>query len=1663
VLLTERFAAVVARHPDAIAIDVPEGEGRPQRVRVRYDELAAMAAVVRDRLAPFVRGECFVVVLLARTTAWLYAAQIAVLQAGAAHVCLDVAFPDEHLRQVAQSCRPVAVITDEAGAARVRAFGAEVVVVRDAMRGGEHANAAAAQLAANRLAYAIYTSGTTGVPKGVLLEHGGIANLIARGIERFRLGPGDRVAQGSSPAYDSSLEETWLALGSGGTVVVLDEQTVRLGPDLAPWLRRERVTVLCPPPTLLRAMGCRSPARELPDLRLCYVGGEALPADLAETWGRDLWLENGYGPTECTVTVLRGRVRPGEPVTIGRPVEPNVAVVLDADLRPVADGEPGELCIAGPGVARGYLGDDERTAQRFPTVPGVGRCYRTGDSVVRRPDGEFEFHGRIDAQVKLRGYRIELEAIEAVLAREAAVREAVCTVEGDEPARILVAHVVPAAKGASIDGAALASAVRAALPAYMVPARFVPLAEVPRTVGGKVDRKRLPRVLGAAERHEVPAAAVEGAEAALQREFAAVLGLDPMAVGRDDDFFALGGDSLRAALLVSRLRGVGEFAALAVRDVYAAPTVRRIAAVASARQGRTAAGGAASAAPQGGRPIVATMVQTIVLLLMLVVGASIGYGAAFVGLPAVADGASLPFVLLGMPWLLVGLRAVLGAVALWLGAAAKELLIGRYERGEHPVWGGFFVRHWIVVRLVRLAPWGLVAGTELQCSFLRLLGARIGRRVHLNRGVDLTGGGWDLLTIGDDVTLQREVDLGLCELDAGRLVVGPVRLGDGCVLATRAGTGRDVEVGDDAIVEPLSFVGSGASVPPRTRVAGVPAAPVGDAGEPPPAGVGTAWRHALLVVLGRLCWQPLAELPFFGLLALGALAAGIDAAEAVAWLCGDGPWSEPAWLAVTLVLSVLAVPCSVLLRALVLRFTPRVPVGSHRRGSAWHVHATFRGEQLEAAGAWLTGTLLWPWWLRLAGMRIGRDSEVSTILDVLPEHLSLGGGSFLADGVYLGVPAERRGVVTWRPASLGERTFVGNHVVVPGGESLPDDLVLGVSTVADAARMPADSGWFGQPSFRLPRREVVEVDRRFTHEPGPLRYTNRLGWECARFLLPLLPTAAGLWWFDAVAGAAAGHAWWAAVLATALVAFVLVAAVLLTKWLLLGRVRPGQHGLWSCWASRWDFHYVLWQRWGRALLLPFEGTLLLPFYLRAMGMRIGRRCVLGDGFAQVVDPDMITIEDGATVHALFQAHSFEDRVLKIDHVRIGRGATVGRAAVVLYGADIGDGAWVSPHSVVMKRERLLPGRAYAGAPVVEVAAANLAGASPAADRVIEGRDEALDAARGLAVLGMIGLHFVPEPAADDAGAVAAAVRWGLGFAEGVPAALFALLAGAAWVTARYRPAEAVRRALALAAVGVPFWVFVWPNDVLTPLAIMLPFVLMLHRAGRGAVVAAIGLLLVAVPVLREALGDWLDVDLLDDGTHLANHGFGMATLRYFVFDGAYPLVPWLVLPLLGALLARVERTAAVARRWWWLALPLPFVAAGFDAVAAMELEGLDPLAPHLAVQWQPTSLPFVLRGGGVAVAVVALLRWRAAVATAPGRVFTALARVGRLSFTLYLAHIVFGYVLLRRWWPDEDWSVAVGVVMAVVWWLLAFVSAACWLRRWPRGPLEALLRWSCGR
>ncbi|GGP85762.1 non-ribosomal peptide synthetase [Streptomyces melanogenes] len=1308
--LLDLFETAARDWPGALALDLPPAEGRPRR-SLTYAELKARADELAAAVAAVVEPGGIAAVLLPRTTERLYAAQLGVLRAGAAHVCLDPAFPDAQLHAVLAGSGAAAVLTDLKGELRLFAAGYEGPVIRVDRPLEPAPGTLPAPVDPDALAYLIYTSGTTGRPKGVMIAHRSIASLIASDVAEFALGPGDRVAQSSSSAYDSSVEETWMALASGATVVVLDDEAVRLGPDLVPWLRRERVTVLCPPPTLLRSAGCDDPGTELPELRLLYVGGEALPPDVADAWSTGRRMVNGYGPTECTVTCVRHDVVPGERIAIGRPVPGMRAWVLDRNLEPVPRGERGELCMSGSGLALGYLGAPERTDESFLPHPRLGRIYRTGDLVHQEPDGTLVCHGRIDSQVKLRGYRIELEAVEAALARCPGVREAACRVQGEGAAQLLAAHIVPADASRPPESGVLAGLLREALPSYMVPARFGALDELPRDAGGKVRRAELPLLEPPEPGGDRALLGPEPADVAVVR-IALAVGqvLDLPHVAADADFFTdLGGTSLHAATLISRLRADPATASLAVRDVYEARTVEKLARrvrrpghPSTALPPEPDPGGAAAAG--GDDAVVATVEQAAWLTAELVALSVPAYLLAFWLLPWLSDAVGLvPLLLLG-PLAAAPVRLLLAPLTVRIAVFAKKALVGTYIVETVPVWSERAVRMWIVRQVVRIVPWGSLAGTEYQCMALRALGARIGERVHIHRGVNLQRGGWDLLDVGDDVTLSQDASVGLMHLEAGQIVVGPVVLGDGATLDVRAGVGPDTRVGRGAWLTALSSLPRHTEVPDGELADGVPARVGGWVPPPPPLTrldrELAPKAHGVALMLSQALLRGVLAAPYGLLAALLAGGLGLDYDALLA--APTHPAQHPVLLAGIAALTCLGLAASVALAALAARALGTVEPGVISRWSPAYIRVWLKASLVDSAGNWLSGTLLWPRWLRAAGMDIGPDCEISTIIDVVPELVSIGGGSFLADGIYLGGPRIHRGTVALGLLGLGSGTFVGNHAVLPCGASLPDDLLIGIATPGHDRAFRPGSAWFGHPVFELPRREVVEADRALTHEPTPLRRFNRWLWELARFLLPLVPLAATEAWLqgaDAL-GPTRSSPWpLLAVPAVTLgCALALCAVVLALKWILLGRVRPASHPLWSCWCSRWDFLYVAWGVIATAPLTALEGTLLLPLYLRLTGMRIGRRVVLGEGFAQVVDPDMLDIADGATVAANFQAHTFEDRVLKIDHVRVGEGATLGENSVVLYGADIGAHTVVAPHSVVMKRESLLPGRRYEGVP-----------------------------------------------------------------------------------------------------------------------------------------------------------------------------------------------------------------------------------------------------------------------------------------------------------------------------------------------------------------------------
>ncbi|HXC78992.1 MAG TPA: amino acid adenylation domain-containing protein, partial [Candidatus Acidoferrum sp.] len=545
--VVELIDAQAARTPDALAIDTLTYRGL----------VHAANGVAHNLLAHGAGPETLVAVSLARG-ADLAIALLGIWKAGAAYLPLDPNDPPVRRRQIITDARPLLVLDNP------HQFGPS------------RADSPAVPTDPKRLAYAIYTSGSTGTPRGVLVEHGSLSNLIAWHIRKYQVTARDRATLIASPAFDASVWELWPYLTVGASLRVLPPAT-QSPSDILAWVAAERITMTFLVTPLAEAV-LTEPMPPGLALRFLLTGGDRLHRSPEP--GLPFNLLNHYGPTEATVVATACVVQPGTSESrppIGRPIDNVQALVVDRHGQPLPVGVPGELWIGGAGLARGYLRQPELTTERFVKYRGL-RMFRTGDRVRRHPDGTLDFLGRLDQQVKIRGFRIELGEIESALASYEGVREAVVVAREEEGGeKRLVAYYTVEGSGERPRVEQLRAHVSARLPEYMVPAAYVGMERMPLTANGKLDRKGLPLPEGEAYARQEYEAPRGETEEQLAKIWAEVLKVER--VSRHDNFFKLGGHSLLAVTVVERMRRSGM--QVDVRAMFATPTLAELAETAS--------------------------------------------------------------------------------------------------------------------------------------------------------------------------------------------------------------------------------------------------------------------------------------------------------------------------------------------------------------------------------------------------------------------------------------------------------------------------------------------------------------------------------------------------------------------------------------------------------------------------------------------------------------------------------------------------------------------------------------------------------------------------------------------------------------------------------------------------------------------------------------------------------------------------------------------------------------------------------------------------------------------------------------------------------------------------------------------------------------------------
>ncbi|MEV8516354.1 amino acid adenylation domain-containing protein [Dactylosporangium sp. NPDC051484] len=569
-LLHDLVTARVAEAPDRVAMRF---DGRD----LSYDELNRRSNRLAHLLTDDFKVRGRVVAVLLERGFGLPVAELGVLKAGGAWLALDPQYPAERLAYQLSDAAAAVVVTTSDLADRLPAGTPRVLLDADALDGRPD-TPPAVDVEPEDTAYVIYTSGSTGRPKGVMVPHRAIVNFCTAFGELFAVTPADRILQFSNPAFDVSVSDIFSTLSAGATIVGAP-RTELLDPDaLQRLLAAERVSIVDIPPPVL---GMLDP-EPLSALRVLFIGMEPFGAELVNRWARPgREFHNGYGPTEVTVTCVDYRCPPEPldgPPPIGRALSNQRAYVLDKRLRPVPIGVAGELHMAGAGLAHGYLGRPDLTADKFlpdPYAPGPGeRMYATGDLARWRADGQLEFLGRVDRQVKLRGLRVELGEIEHVLAGHPDVRQTTVVVkEPGTPQARLIGYLVPE-PGHEIDLAAVRGHAAERLPLHMIPAALVMLGALPLTPTGKLDHARLP------DPEPQPGTEYVAPDTDKQRRLAEIwqslLGLDAARVGTQDSFFALGGNSLQVTQLISRIRDTFQVT-LEPRQLFTHPLLGQLA------------------------------------------------------------------------------------------------------------------------------------------------------------------------------------------------------------------------------------------------------------------------------------------------------------------------------------------------------------------------------------------------------------------------------------------------------------------------------------------------------------------------------------------------------------------------------------------------------------------------------------------------------------------------------------------------------------------------------------------------------------------------------------------------------------------------------------------------------------------------------------------------------------------------------------------------------------------------------------------------------------------------------------------------------------------------------------------------------------------------------
>ena len=1228
----------------------------------------------------------------------LHAAIIGIVKAGAAYVPLDIEMPAERVLGVLDEVNAAAYLSEVVLPTTIK----KIVLPKQEYKSNTPFIALPTP---DDIAYVIYTSGSTGKPKGIPITHRQICHFIRAEQTVLQITETDKVYQGFSVSFDMWCEETWISYFTGATLFVADSTTAKAIDELTDFLNKNKITILHAVPSLLGAMEPNATT-----LRLINAGGEACNKQVLEKWKTpQRQFFNSYGPTETTVTATIAELFIGNKITIGKPLPNYNIAVVNEQIQILPKGEKGELVITGPGVSNGYINRADLNKEKFicnpvdeNILPGK-RMYKTGDAAVMNEDGSIDFHGRLDDQVKLRGYRIELGEIENSLSSLHGIVAAAVALKKDSFNNDqLIAYVV--LKNTEVfDEQVYKIALSKILPVYMVPLAIVPIEKLPRQPSGKIDRKKLPEPpqLLAADTIDLPAL---GDDATIEEKVIYCLQktFPNKAINLTEDFFTdLGGHSLLAATFISILRNEGGLAKVSLKDIYLNRPLQAAVDLWQIKEKETTTTYLPSfnKIPKW-RYYTCWVAQTFALLFIFGLFATqifipyIGYYYVNVEHDNIAYAIATALILFCLipPFFSV------------IIIASKWLVIGKMKEGDYPLWGTYYFRWWFVKTMQQLLPSQFLNGTPVYPAYLRMMGADVANDAQLSSFVI---GAVDLLTIGNDVTISSEVVLNNAYVEDGLLKLRKIVIENHAYVGSSAIVAGGATIKAWGELQDLSYLQQGKTINQNEIWTGSPAqfnSTKTQAQLHVPLVITTTTRriYKVLFLLTLLIF------PFAVLIPLLPVIFTLNILDD-----SSAPYNF-GYLWVVPFLSALYIGLFALQTIIFTRLLQRgIKPGKHSLYSIFYIRKWLADQLISLSLIILHpifATVFISRFFRGLGAKVGKNTEISTASSVTHPLLKIGSGSFVADAVTLGETDIRGQQLILEETLIGDNSFVGNSALIPQGYHLPDNMLIGVLSTPphpEQLKINTAKDWFGSPAIAIPNRQSSGTyPDSLTFNPTKKTKYSRAFIEFIRIIFP----ESAIFCFS-VLFIAYGHDMvvsdpiWKIMLLTpfyfigifGLPAFFIT---VILKWVLVGVYKTSQHPMWTkkVWLSEAVTSTY------EALAVPFllyflKGTPWLPFFLRFFGLKVGKRVWMNT--TDITEFDMVEIGKDTAMNDDCgpQTHLFEDRVMKVGKIKIGKRTSIGARSIILYDTEIGDDVKMDPLSLVMKGEKISDKTSWGGSPV----------------------------------------------------------------------------------------------------------------------------------------------------------------------------------------------------------------------------------------------------------------------------------------------------------------------------------------------------------------------------